>query len=77
MLYFVYSRLLIDTGEADREDYSTLLLDTLQSLTARVTQIVITHWHHDHLGGLPNVLKTVCKGRITICNYVEPECIPT
>ncbi len=56
------SRLLIDTGEADREDYTSLLMETLHNLQAEISQIVITHWHHDHLGGLPGVLSQVCKG---------------
>ena len=59
-LYFI-SRLLIDAGEANREDYTSLLADTLQNAQAKISQIVITHWHHDHLGGLPGVLDRVCK----------------
>lgn len=65
LLFCVDRRLLIDTGEADRDDYTSLLADTLQKLQVKISQIVITHWHHDHLGGLPNVLKRVCQGTVS------------
>lgn len=55
-------RLLIDTGEANKAEYTSLLGTTLHKLQARVSQIVLTHWHHDHLGGLPDVLNKVCAG---------------
>ena len=59
----VCSRLLLDTGEADRQDYCSLLATTLHKLQARISKIVISHWHHDHLGGLTSVLQTVCRGK--------------
>ena len=49
-------RVLIDTGEADRPDYLELLHSTLQQAKATICEILITHWHLDHTGGLPGVL---------------------
>lgn len=55
--------ILIDTGEG-KEDYINVLKDVLIGQDSRVgpskrviTDIVLTHWHHDHIGGLPSVLK--------------------
>jgi glyoxylase-like metal-dependent hydrolase (beta-lactamase superfamily II) len=49
-------RVLIDTGEADRPDYLELLHSTLQQAKTTISEILITHWHLDHTGGLPGVL---------------------
>lgn len=51
------SRLLIDTGEGD-EDYLPNLMEGLKTCGAkRISDIVVTHWHYDHLGGVPSVVK--------------------
>lgn len=58
-------RLLLDAGESNNREYTTLLAETLSGMQVRISQIVITHWHHDHLGGLPDVLREVCQGACT------------
>ena len=48
-------KILVDAGEG-RADY----LETLEQAMAAcgctsLSQIIVTHWHHDHLGGVPSV----------------------
>jgi ribonuclease/clavin/mitogillin len=50
------SRLLIDTGEG-KPGWIASLKDTLQKENAIVGQAVITHWHHDHTGGIKHLLE--------------------
>ncbi|TVY34620.1 Endoribonuclease [Lachnellula subtilissima] len=47
-------RLLIDTGEG-KPSWIKLLDETLQKENAIVTKAIITHWHHDHQGGIEHL----------------------
>lgn len=48
-----YRRALIDTGdEHTATDYIRLLGQVLQEENATIEHLIITHWHHDHIGGL-------------------------
>ncbi|EEA23878.1 hypothetical protein EYB25_004984 [Talaromyces marneffei] len=49
-------RLLIDTGEG-RPRWATLLQSVLEEENAVVHETLLTHWHHDHVNGVPDVLK--------------------
>jgi len=49
-------RLLIDTGEG-KPSWIELLDETLQKENAIVTKAIITHWHHDHQGGIEHLQK--------------------
>lgn len=53
-------RILIDTGE--REFGAAEFLETLQKCMdangiEELQEILITHWHHDHYGGIPGLLE--------------------
>jgi glyoxylase-like metal-dependent hydrolase (beta-lactamase superfamily II) len=51
------SRILIDTGEG-KEAYESLLHSSLQSAGCeRISMILITHHHKDHIGGIDQVKK--------------------
>ena len=52
---FILRRILIDTGEPNRPDYLELLRTTLSQAKACISEIVITHWHLDHTGGIHGV----------------------
>ncbi|KAH8701704.1 putative metallo-beta-lactamase domain protein [Talaromyces proteolyticus] len=49
-------RLLIDTGEG-LPRWSTLLQSVLTDEKATVHEALITHWHHDHVNGIPDLLR--------------------
>ncbi|KAM5438672.1 hypothetical protein McanMca71_002359 [Microsporum canis] len=51
-------RLLIDTGEG-KPSWSVALQQTLTSERATVSHALLTHWHHDHVGGVRD-LRRIC-----------------
>ncbi|TLS23741.1 uncharacterized protein PpBr36_06665 [Pyricularia pennisetigena] len=51
-------RILIDTGEG-RLSWITALTRTLREENATVTDVILTHWHPDHVGGVKDVLAQV------------------
>jgi len=55
-------RILLDTGEKEKPDYIENLNRTLEEEKAEIELILITHWHRDHIGGVPDILKHVQKG---------------
>ena len=49
-------RLLIDTSGGEPE-YAKLLASTLYSKGITLSHVLITHWHGDHSGGVPDLLR--------------------
>lgn len=63
----VCRRILVDTGEPSNSEYITNLKKVLAEQKVSLQEIVITHWHFDHVGGVSDVCKhTNCKCN---CNY--------
>lgn len=55
-------RILLDTGEG-RPAYLPILKSVLEEQKCSIKTILLSHWHHDHVDGLPSVrslLKDVC-----------------
>lgn len=52
---FISRRLLIDTSDPNKTNYIKLLESTLKEQKALISDIVITHWHADHFGGVADV----------------------
>ncbi|TGO43251.1 hypothetical protein BHYA_0002g00560 [Botrytis hyacinthi] len=50
------NRLLIDTGDGE-ESWIQNLKETLEKEQATVTSCILTHWHHDHVGGVGHLLE--------------------
>ncbi|KAL4908332.1 hypothetical protein BDW74DRAFT_175022 [Aspergillus multicolor] len=49
-------RILIDTGEG-KQAWVAHLKKVLADENATVYQALVTHWHHDHVGGIPDLLR--------------------
>lgn len=62
-------RILIDTGEGARS-WATSLKNFLSEENATVQQVLLTHWHGDHVGGISD-LKRLCPQ--VIVHKHDPE----
>lgn len=49
------SRLLIDTGEG-KQEWIESLKAVLDQQKITIDKALLTHWHHDHIQGVPNLL---------------------
>ncbi|KAL8713950.1 MAG: hypothetical protein Q9220_002096 [cf. Caloplaca sp. 1 TL-2023] len=56
-------RLLIDTGEG-RPSWAKLLTDILNTENTAVSDVLITHWHPDHVGGIADLLKACPEAKV-------------
>ncbi|XP_077286254.1 beta-lactamase-like protein 2 homolog [Arctopsyche grandis] len=57
-------RILLDTGDENIPDYVNSLKTVIKNENADIGHVIITHWHHDHIGGVKdirNMLDSECK----------------
>nr|XP_021182819.2 beta-lactamase-like protein 2 homolog [Helicoverpa armigera]XP_049708140.1 beta-lactamase-like protein 2 homolog [Helicoverpa armigera] len=55
------NRILLDTGDKDVKEYQSQLAELVQAEQVNIEHIVVTHWHHDHIGGVENLYGTIAK----------------
>ena len=53
------ARILFDTGAGHASYAQTLKEGLLQAGCKTIAQIIVSHWHHDHLGGVPQVMEAL------------------
>ncbi|KAL4742487.1 beta-lactamase-like protein [Aspergillus similis] len=63
-------RILIDTGEG-KQSWAAHLKKVLSDENATVHQALVTHWHHDHVGGISDLLR-LCP-EVTIYKHQPGE----
>jgi len=54
-------RILIDSGEVGQEEYLSNLSKVLKDFQCTIGSIVLTHWHHDHVGGAAAIREQILK----------------
>lgn len=52
---------MVDTGGGEQE-YLRLLKEILNEQHLKIQEIIVTHWHKDHVGGIPGIFSQVLQG---------------
>lgn len=60
------NRILLDTGDGQVSEYFDLLQSVLKEQKATLDQIILTHWHPDHVGGVHQIQQSINKGTLFI-----------
>lgn len=51
-----FRRVLIDTSEPNKPDYVKLLENVLNEENSKISAIIATHFHHDHIGSIKEIV---------------------
>lgn len=60
---FFFRRILLDSGDGNVTQYIKNLKQVLHEENCDIEHLLVSHWHHDHIGGVPDILK-ITPGKI-------------
>jgi glyoxylase-like metal-dependent hydrolase (beta-lactamase superfamily II) len=62
MFFHIFRRILVDAGEQNDIHYMERLQCVLKEENIDLEHIIVTHWHHDHIGGVHDVVNIMNNG---------------